>query len=87
MGDCYVNLKKYDKAISAFDKAISMTNGNEYYAPAFMLKKATVLHELKKYADEAAIYQEIKDKYPIYCQQMGLNADKYIERANALAGK
>jgi hypothetical protein len=37
--------------------------------------------------EEAAIYQEIKDKYPIYDQQNGVNADKYIERANALAGK
>ena len=52
-----------------------------------MIKKATVLHEQKKYAEEAAIYQEIKDKYPVYDQQNGVNAAKYIERANALAGK
>ena len=87
MGDCYVNLKKYDQAIGAFDKAINMAGDNEAFAPAFMVKKATVLHEQKKYAEEAAIYQEIKDKYPMYDQQNGLNADKYIERANALAGK
>ena len=87
LGDCYVNLKKLDKAMAAYDKAISLTNGNEAYAPAFMIKKATVLHEQKKYAEEAAIYQEIKDKYPVYDQQNGVNAAKYIERANALAGK
>lgn len=87
MGDCYVNLKQYDKAMAAYDKAISLTKGNEAFAPAFMVKKATLLHAQKKYAEEAAIYQEIKDKYPIYDQQNGLNADKYIERANALAGK
>jgi len=87
LGDCYVNLKKYDQAITAFDKAISLAADNEAYVPAFMVKKATVLHEQKKYAEEAAIYQEIKDKYPMYDQQTGLNADKYIERANALAGK
>ena len=87
LGDCYVNLKKFDKALSAYDKAISLTKGNEVYAPAFMLKKATVLHEQKKYAEEAALYQDIKDNYPIYAQQSGLNVDKYIERANALAGK
>ena len=52
-----------------------------------MMKKATVLHEQKKYADEAAIYQTIKDKYLMYSQQYGLNIDKYLERANALAGK
>ncbi len=87
LGDCYVNLKKYDQAMSAFDKAISLSEDNELFTPAFMMKKATLLHEQKKYADEAAIYQTIKDKYIAYCQQTGLNVDKYIERANALAGK
>ncbi|MBR5673424.1 MAG: tetratricopeptide repeat protein [Muribaculaceae bacterium] len=87
LGDCYVNLKKLDKAISAYDKAISLAGDNEAYAPAFMLKKATVLHSQKKYAEEAAIYQTIKDKYTTYGQQNGFNIDKYLERANALAGK
>jgi len=87
LGDCYVNLKKLDKAMAAYDKAISLANGNEAFAPAFMLKKATVLHEQKKYAEEAAIYQDIKDNYPMYYQQNGLDVDKYLERANALAGK
>jgi len=87
LGDCYVNLKKLDKALAAYDKAISLAGDNEAYTPAFMIKKATVLHEQKKYAEEAAVYQEIKDKYPVYDQQTGLNVDKYLERANALAGK
>lgn len=87
LGDCYVNLKKLDKAINAYDKAISLAGDNEVYAPAFMIKKATVLHNQQKYADEAAIYQTIKDKYPMYGQQNGFNIDKYLERANALAGK
>ena len=87
LGDCYVNLKKLDQAIAAYDKAISLSGDNEAYTPAFMVKKATILHEQKKYADEAAIYQEIKDKYPYYGQQGGIDVDKYLERANALAGK
>ena len=87
LGDCYVNLKKYDKAIAAYDKAISLAGDNEVYAPAFMIKKATVLHEQKKYADEAAIYQTIVDKYPMYGRQNNLSVEKYLERANALAGK
>lgn len=87
LGDCYVNLKKLDKALAAYDKAIKLAGDNEAYAPAFMIKKATVLHEQQKYADEAAIYQTIKDNYPMYGQQTGFNVDKYLERANALAGK
>ena len=87
MGDCYVNLKKYDKAMAAYERAISMAGDNEVYVPAFMIKKATLLHEQKKYAEEAAIYQTIKDTYPQYGQISGFNVDKYLERANALAGK
>ena len=87
LGDCYVNLKKYDKALAAYDHAIKLSNGNEMFAPAFMIKKATVLHEQKKYAEEAAIYQDIKDNYLMYTQQTRFNVDKYLERANALAGK
>jgi len=87
LGDCYVNMKQYDKAVSAFDAAIKKADKNEYYAPTFMIKKAVVLHELKKYAEEAAIYQDIKDNYPSYTQIYRFNVDKYLERANALAGK
>ena len=87
LGDCYVNLKQLDKAVSAYDKASSMAGDNDAYAPAFRIKKATVLHEQKKYAEEADIYQTILDKYPMYGQQTGFSVEKYLERANALAGK
>ena len=87
LGDCYVNMKQYDKAIAAFDKAIKLSGDNEFYTPTFMIKKATVLHAQKKYADEAAIYQTIKDKYMQYTQAYQFNVDKYLERANALSGK
>lgn len=87
LGDCYVNLKQLDKALNAFDKAVKATDKNEVYAPTFMIKKATVLHAQKKYADEAAVYQDLKDNYMLYVQSSGFNVDKYLERANALAGK
>jgi tetratricopeptide (TPR) repeat protein len=77
--------KQYDKALSAFDKAVKLCDGNELYAPLFILKKATVLHEQGKYADEAAAYQIIKDKYLNFANENRVNVDKYIERANALA--
>lgn len=87
LGDCYVNMKQYDKAIAAFDKAIKLSGDNEFYTPTFMIKKATVLHAQKKYADEAAIYEMIKNKYMQYTQAYQFQVDKYLERANALAGK
>ena len=86
-GDCYVNLKNLDEALAAYDKAISICNGNELYAPLFMMKKATVLTEQKKNADAKAIYEDIKANYVKYVQANQLNIDKYIERADFLAGQ
>lgn len=85
-GDCLVNLKKYDEAVVAYDEAISVANGNELYAPVFMMKKATVLSAQQKYSDAAAIYQNIKDNYSKYVNAYRVNIDKYIDRANYLAG-
>ena len=85
-GDCLVNLKKYDEAVAAYDEAISVANGNELYAPVFMMKKATVLSAQQKYSDAAAIYQNIKDNYSKYVNAYRVNIDKYIDRANYLAG-
>ena len=80
-GDCLVNHDKFDEAIAAYDKAVSIANGNELYAPIFLMKKATVLNAQKKYADAGAIYQTIKDSYPKYVAAYRVNIDKYIERA------
>lgn len=85
-GDCLVNLKKYDEAVAAYDEAISVANGNELYAPVFMMKKATVLSAQQKYSEAAAIYQNIKDNYSKYVNAYRVNIDKYIDRANYLAG-
>ena len=85
-GDCLVNLKKYDEAVAAYDEAISVANGNELYAPVFMMKKATVLSAQQKYSEAAAIYQNIKDNYSKYVNAYRVNIDKYIDRSNFLAG-
>ena len=85
-GDCLVNLKKYDEAVAAYDEAISVANGNELYAPVFMMKKATVLNAQQKYSEAAAIYQNIKDNYSKYVNAYRVNIDKYIDRSNYLAG-
>ena len=73
IGDCYVNLQKYDDAVKYFDKAISLAGENELYTPLFILKKATVLREQQKFAQEAELLQTIKDKYPSFI--MGYRVD------------
>lgn len=82
-GDCYVNLKKYPEALDAFKAAVKASDNNPHYTPLFLMKQATVLREMKNYKEEAAVYEQIKADYPLYAQEMNIDIDKYIERANA----
>lgn len=82
-GDCYVNLQQYDKALDCFRKAVKLSDNNPAYTPTFLLKEATVLRAQKDYKAEAAIYKQIKEEYPHYAAQMGIDAEKYLNRANA----
>lgn len=87
LGDCYVNLKQYDKALNAFDEAIKLCKDNKEYAPEFILKKARVLHETKNYKGELEAYQLLKDEYAQTAQLYQIDVDKYLERAKALLGQ
>ena len=84
-GDCYVNLEDYSHALDCFKKAVSLSDDNPAYTPAFMLKEATVLHEMKDYNAEIKVYEEILKEYPNYGMQMGIDIEKYLERAKAMA--
>ena len=87
LGDCYVNKKNYEEALSCFDKAVSIADGNPELVPGYLIKEANIYSHLKKYDQSLACYQEIKDKYPRYSFGNGLDIDYYIEREKALAGK
>lgn len=85
LGDCYVNTDKLDDALSAYDKAVSLSKENELYTPLFLTKKAVVYRAQKNFAKEAEIYQTIKDKYPVYTTAYNVDIDKYLARAKAEA--
>ena len=87
LGDCYVNTDKFDQAISAFDQAIKIADGNPVLVPVYLLKEATVYNHLKKYDKSLGCYEEIKSQYPNYTFGNGLTIDYYIEREKAYAGK
>ncbi|MEF9923344.1 MAG: tetratricopeptide repeat protein [Muribaculaceae bacterium] len=87
IGDCYVNLKKYDDAIKYFEKAISLSESNPLYTPLFMMKEATVYRELKNYKAEAELYKTIDSKYPEFAASYQTDIKKYLERAEAQAGE
>ena len=86
IGDCYVNLKKYEEAISYFDKAISLANGNDAMMPRFLDKKATVYDELKQYDKALQCYETIKADYPEYGNG-SYAVDAYIAREKVRLGK
>lgn len=87
LGDCYVNLKKYDDAIQAYTEAVRKAGGNPQIVPRVLLKEANVYDEQKKYADAEKCYQMIKDEFPQFQLGTGVSIDAYIEREQARQGK
>ncbi|MCM1137785.1 MAG: tetratricopeptide repeat protein [Duncaniella sp.] len=86
-GDCYVNLQKYPEAVDCFKQAVKISDNNPHYTPAFLMKEATVLREMKDYSAEAAVYEQIVKEYPNYGSEINVDIQKYLERAKDAAGK
>ena len=86
-GDCYVNLKKYDEAISAYQKAVRKADGNDQIVPRVLLKEANVFDELKKFDTALECYQTIKKEFPQFRLGNGMDMDAYIAREEARLGK
>lgn len=86
-GDCYVNLQKYPEAVDCFKQAVKISDNNPHYTPAFLMKEATVLREMKDYSAEAAVYEQIVKDYPNYGAEINVDLQKYLERAKAAAAK
>ena len=86
-GDCYVNLKNYDAALSAYDKDISEADNNSQLTPIILIKEANVYREQKNFAAEAKAYEKILNDYPTYGQAANLDIRKYYERAKASAAQ
>ncbi len=80
-GDCYVNLDNFDEAVSAFKDAIDKSDKNVVYTPFFMQKLARVYRAQSKFVEEAAIYREIIKDYPQFGDNLGIDMEKYLRRA------
>ncbi len=87
LGDCYVNLKQYDKAIDAFNRAIKVSEANPQIAPRVLLKEAVVFDAQKKYDKALECYENINKNYPEFKLGNGLDVNAYIEREKARLGK
>lgn len=87
IGDCYVNLKKYDNALDYFGKAIKMADKNPQIVPRVLLKEANVYDEQKKYDKALGCYEQIRDDYPEFQLGNGASIEAYIAREQARLGK
>ncbi|MDE5886063.1 MAG: tetratricopeptide repeat protein [Muribaculaceae bacterium] len=86
-GDCYVNMKKYDEALSYYGKAVKKADRNPQIVPRVLLKEANVYDEQKKYEKALDCYMQIKNEYQEFSFGNGLDIDAYIARENARLGK
>lgn len=76
MGDAYVGLEDYAKALDCFVKAAGVIDN--IYAAAYLLKAGVTAEQLGKNEEALKYYKAIKEQYP---QSMeGYDIDKYISR-------
>jgi len=76
IGDAYVGLEDYAKALDYFVKAADVIDN--MYAAGYLLKAGMVAEKLGENAKALGFYETIKDQYP---QSMeGYDIDKYIGR-------
>ena len=76
IGDAYVGLEDYKKALTYFEKAASTVDN--MFAAGYLLKAGVTAEKLGENAKALTFYKKIKDQYP---QSMeGYEIDKYIGR-------
>lgn len=76
LGDAFVQLGEYGKAISAFEKAAAADN--KIIAPIALKKAAIVYLEKNDNKKAVKLFKQIKDEYPMSNEAQDI--DKYIEK-------
>ncbi|MCU6768975.1 tetratricopeptide repeat protein [Barnesiella propionica] len=80
IGDCLVNMGKFDESVSYFENAAKESN-DDVFSPIYLQKAGTVYEKLGQYQKAADVYQSIKDKHPASSAAQGI--ERYIERAKS----
>ena len=79
LGDAYVGLENYSKALACFEKAAA--TADNIYAATYLLKAGLVAEKLGDNKKALSCYETIKDQYPQSVE--GYDIDKYIGRIEA----
>lgn len=77
LGDAYVELGDYDKAVKAYNTAIN-NYPNDFTTPIILKKAGTVYEEMNQLDDANKAYQKIKKDYP--ASEEARDVEKYIAR-------
>lgn len=76
LGDAYVGLEQYDKAVSAFLKAAGKSSN--VFSALYLFKAGLCYEKMGEPASALGVYKQIKDKYPQSVEAYDI--DKYIAR-------
>ena len=76
MGDAYVGLEDYTKALGCFEKAAAVVDN--MFAAGYLLKAGVVAEKLGQNEKALGFYTQIKEQYPDSME--GYDVDKYIGR-------
>jgi tetratricopeptide (TPR) repeat protein len=76
IGDCYVNLGKYNEAIDAYRKAVD--SNNSVLSPVYLKKLGMVYESIKDSENALKAYTKIKENYPKSSEFNDI--EKYIAR-------
>ena len=79
IGDAYVGLEDYKKALGYFEKAAA--TADNMYASGYLLKAAAVAEALGENDKALSFYKKIQDQYPQSLE--AYDVDKYIGRMEA----
>ena len=76
IGDAYVGLEEYNKALGYYEKAAAVVDN--MFAAAYLLKAGVVAEKLGQNEKALALYTQIKEQHPDSME--GYEIDKYIGR-------
>ena len=76
IGDAYIGLEDYSKALAQFEKAANMADN--LFAAQYLVKAGVTAEKLGQDAKALEFYKKVKDQYPSSME--GYDVDKYIGR-------
>ena len=79
IGDAYIGLEDYSKALAQFEKAANMADN--LFAAQYLVKAGVTAEKLGQDAKALEFYKKVKDQYPSSME--GYDVDKYIGRIEA----